>query len=140
MIKTGYVALIFVLLLSINLKAQNSKDFLGDWEVTLTEPAEDGFPWFREIKYPVSFSIKEENGKLVGNYIDQYDYSDKFSVLAVAENEIIFVVGGAGKKHKENLGPVQRAILRDGVLHGFVFTDRKLFEWTAKRKAPQSKV
>lgn len=138
MIKTIFAVLSFAILLSFNVKAQDHKPFLGDWEVTLIEQGGDEFPWSAEVKYPVRFSIREEGGKLVGTYTDQYDFSDKFSVLAIAENEIIFVVGGIGKKYIDALGPVHRAILKNGVLHGFVFTDQKLFGWTAKRKENES--
>jgi hypothetical protein len=133
MIKTFFPVLFLVLLFSFNLNAQDNKSFLGDWEVKLTEQNEDEFPWAEEIKYPVRFSITEENGILVGSYTDQYKYSSKFSVLFIKDNEIYFIHGG-GKKHKNGLSPVHRAILKDGVLHGFVFTNKKLFEWTAERK------
>ena len=112
--------------------AQN-RDFVGDWDVTLIKTRTKYYPQWLEIKYPVRMSIREENGKLMGAYTDQYDCSDNFSFLAIQQNEILFVVGGVGKKNIMSLGPVHRAILRNGVLHGFVFTDRKLFEWTATK-------
>lgn len=132
-----YIIFAFVLLtsFSVNNFAQ-ANSFVGDWEVTLIKQKTKEYPHWLEIKYPVSFSIREGNGKFVGNYTDQYDFSDQFSILAIQQNEIVFVVGGAGKKEEHNLMPIHRAILKkDGTLRGFVFRDTKLFEWVGKRKA-----
>jgi len=130
------LSLILLPLLLHAARAQNSA-FVGDWDVTLIKTKTKYYPPWLEIKYPVRMSFRVENGKLVGSYIDQYDFSDRFSLVAVHGNEIIFVHGGAGKKTEGGLMPVHRAILRDGVLRGYVFTDRKQFEWIArKRKTP----
>ena len=117
--------------------AQNS-NLVGDWDVSLVKTKTKESPPWLEIKYPVRMSIREENGKLMGAYTDQYDYSDNFSFLTLQQNEILFVLGGVGKKNIMFFGPVHRAILKDGVLHGFVFTDRKLFEWTATKRRSAS--
>jgi hypothetical protein len=110
--------------------------FVGDWDVTLIKSKNKYAPWL-EIKYPIRMSFRVDNGKLAGSYTDQYDFSDSFSFVVVQGNEILFVHGGAGKKEQANLMPVHRAILRNGVLHGYVFTNQKQFEWTArKRKVP----
>ena len=126
--------LLFILLpvFSHQAHAQNSV-FVGDWDVTLVKTKTKYSPPWLEIKYPVRMSFREENGKLVGSYTDQYNFSDVFSIVATQRNEILFVHGGASKKYEGNLMPVHRAILRDGVLHGYGFTDRRLFEWIARR-------
>ena len=130
MMKALSVVMLLLAFLTIANAQENS--FVGDWDVKLTATNSKDQPW-KEIKYPVRMSIRRENGKFVGSYTDQYDYSDHFSVFAVRQNEILFVVGGVGKKNIMFFGPVHRAILKNGVLHGFVFTDRKLFEWTATK-------
>ena len=132
-VKRLILVLILLITFSLSLYAQDSKPFLGDWDVKLVEQNVDAFPWSEEIKYPVRFSITEENGKLKGTYTDQYRYSSEFSVLFVKDNEIFFIHGG-GKKHQSSLSPVHRAIFKNGVLSGYVFTGKKLFEWTARRK------
>jgi hypothetical protein len=132
-VKRLILVLILLITFSLSFNAQDSKPFLGDWEVKLVEQNEDAFPWSQEIKYPVRFSITEENGKLKGTYTDQYDYSSEFSVLFVKDNEIFFIHGG-WKKHRSSLSPMHRAILKNGGLSGYVFTGKKLFEWTAIRK------
>jgi hypothetical protein len=128
--------LLAVMLLPVFLhdaKAQESS-FVGDWDVTLVKTKTKYSPPWLEIKYPVRMSFRQENGKLVGSYTDQYDFSDRFSLLVVQANEILFVHGGAGKKYETNLMPVHRAILRNGVLHGYVFTDQKQFDWIARKR------
>lgn len=131
-----YIFFAFILLISFSANSFAQENlFVGDWEVTLIKHKTKEYPEWFEIKYPIRFSIREENGKYVGTYTDQYDFSDRFSILAVQRNEIVFVVGGAGKKYDDNLMPIHRAILqKDGTLKGFVFRDKKLFEWVAKRK------
>jgi len=130
-----------VILLPVFLHLANAQEsaFVGDWDVTLIKKKTKFYPPWLEIKYLIRMSFHVENGKLIGSYTDQYDFSDHFSLLVVQDNEILFVHGGAGKKYETNLMPVHRAILRDGVLRGYVFTDRKQFEWIArKRKMPVS--
>jgi hypothetical protein len=129
-----------VFLLPVFLQVANAQEstFVGDWDVTLIKTKNKYSPWL-EIKYPIRMSFRVDNGKLIGSYTDQYDFYDRFPLLVVQDNEILFVHGGAGKKEKANLMPVHRAILRDGVLRGYVFTDQKQFEWIARRrKAPVS--
>jgi hypothetical protein len=129
--------------------------FLGDWEVTVVKvktksyppllPANSrhaisecrGIPGFG-IKYPIRMSFHENSDRLVGSYTDQCDFSENFSIVAVERNEILLVVGGAGKKSDGALMPVHRAILQGGMLHGYVITDRTMFEWFARRKQNQS--
>jgi len=136
-------------------KAQKSA-FLGDWEVTVVavktksypallpvnsrHPISQcrGIPGF-EIKYPVRMSFHENNDRLVGSYTDQCDFSDDFSIVAVERNEILLIVGGAGKKSDGALMPVHRAILQQGMLHGYVITDRTMFEWFARRQQSPSR-
>jgi hypothetical protein len=128
-----------VILLPVLLHAAKAQEsvFVGDWDVTLIKHKTKYNPPWLEIKYPVRMSFRIENGKLVGSYTDQYDFSDHFSLVVVQGNEIIFVHAGGGKKSEGGLMPVHRAILRDGALRGYVFTDRKQFEWIArKRKTP----
>jgi len=130
-----------VILLPVFLQLANAQEstFVGEWDVTLVKTKATKFysPWL-EIKYPIRMSLRVDNGKLIGSYTDQYNFSDQFLLVVVQDNEILFVHGGAGKKHKENLMPVHRAILRDGVLRGYVFTDRKQFEWIAKKRMTAS--
>jgi hypothetical protein len=52
--------------------------FVGDWEVTLIKTKTREYPSWFEIKYPVRMSFRLENGKLVGSYTDQYDFSNQF--------------------------------------------------------------
>jgi hypothetical protein len=124
----GFALLFVIILFPHDAKAQ-SWDFVGDWKISLVKHYPPGL----EIPYPVRISIHQETGKLSADYTDQLGYSDKFSVFVVQQNEILFVVGGVGKKNIEFFGPVHRAILKNGRLMGFVFTDRKLFEWVGKR-------
>src|SRR3954464_7699229 len=92
------------------------------------------------VRNQVSHSdvVHENSDRLVGSYTDQCDFSDNFSIVAVERIEILLVVGGAGKKSDGALMPVHRAILQGGMLHGYVITDRTMFEWFARRKQNQS--
>lgn len=131
-----YIIFVFIFLIAFSTNSFAQKNlFVGDWEVTLVKQTTKKYQYWDEIKYPIRFAIRDENGKLVGTYTDQYDFSDQFSILAIQQNEIVFVVGGAGKKEENNLMPIHRAILqKDGTLKGFVFRDKKLFEWVGKLK------
>jgi TonB family protein len=130
------LALILLPLFISSVRAQESA-FIGDWNVTLIKTKTKPYPSWFEIKYPIRMSFHQENGKLIGSYIDQYEFSDRFSILVVQGNEIFFVMGGAGKKYESNHMPVHRAILKNGVLHGYVFTDQKKFEWIARKRKGQ---
>ena len=106
--------LILMPVLSHVAKAQKSA-FLGDWEITVVKvktksyppllrgnsrhPISEchGIPGF-EISYPIRMSFHEQNDKLIGFYTDECGFSDNFSIVAVQRNEILLVVGGAGKK------------------------------------------
>lgn len=122
------VLLLGIILFPLDAKAQ-SWDFVGEWKVSLVKR----YPRDWEIKYPVHLSIRKENDKLSANYTDELGFSEECSIFVVQQNEILFTTGSAGKKNLEFFGPLHRAILKDGRLMGFVFTDHKLFEWVGNR-------
>jgi hypothetical protein len=122
-------ALLFVLLsVPVNAKAQ-TWDFTGEWKISLVKR----YPPELEVRYPVKLSIRMEQGKLTAYYTDQLGESEECASFIVRQNEILFTTGSAGKKNIEFFGPVHRAILKNGRLRGFVFSDHKLFEWVGRR-------
>jgi len=144
--------LLILILLPVFSHAANAQEsrFVGNWELTVVKVKTESYPPLSpksrhplsecrgipgfEIAYPVRMSFHEEHDRLVGSYTDQCNFSDNFSIVAVERNEILLVVGGAGKKSDGSLMPVHRAILQRGILHGYVITDRTMFEWFARRK------
>jgi len=123
-------ALFLVLMFFPHYAKAQSWDFVGEWEISLVKR----YPPRMEIKYPVHLSIRtDENGNLTASYTDPEGHSDKCTNFLVMQNEILFTTGRAGKKNLEYFGPVHRAILKNGRLIGFVFTDSKQFEWIGKR-------
>ena len=112
-------------------------DFAGKWEVTkVVEKDEDGFQWSLEIKYPKYMTLELRNGRLVGRYTDQWNYSGEFELVAVVNEgrDLLLINGGAGTKAAEARSPVHHVKLVKGRLHVVVTSHDKLFEWIAERK------
>ena len=114
-----------------------AEDFSGHWEVTeVIDIKGDGAPWSLEVKYPKSFTLELRDGKLLGQYTDQWDYSDQFELVAVVNHghDLLLVNGGAGTKDPDSLSPIHHVKLRNGKLYAVVTSHAKLFEWVAERR------
>ena len=115
----------------------HADDFSGQWQVTrVVESKRDGFPWTQEIKYPKAFTLALRDGRLSGNYVDQWGYAGTFELVAVINNgrDLLLVHGGAGTKSPEALAPIHHIKLERGAPHAVVTSHDKLFEWFAERK------
>ena len=129
MTRNSLLLSIVLLLFSPFIASAQTWDFVGEWKIDLvTRPSQ-----FSEIRYPVQLSIRTVDGVLTAYYTDPEGNTNKCSDFVVSQNEILFTTGPAGKKNLAVFGPVHRAILKNGRLKGFVFTDRKQFEWTGRR-------
>lgn len=123
------------LLLLAGAAVASSEDFAGDWEVKLLIKERDGFPWSREVTYPRSMTLEIRDGRLVGNYTDQYDHSCAFTLVSVLNEGRDLVLAGCGEtKSADGYAPIHHAKLREGKLHAIVTTNEKLFEWIAVRR------
>jgi hypothetical protein len=112
-------------------------DFAGKWEVTrIVEATKGDFQWNLEVKYPKYMTLELRNGRLVGRYTDQSEYSSEFELVAVVNqgHDLLLVHGGAGTKNPESLSPIHHVKLVRGKLHAVVTSHDKLFEWTAERR------
>jgi hypothetical protein len=123
-----FLSIILFVLVPLNSNAQDW-DFVGEWTITLVTRPRPA----TEFPYPVRLSIRKEEGVLTAYYTDAEGNTAKCSDFVVSQNEILFRTGPGGKKNIEFFGPVHRAILKNGKLKGFTFTDRKEFEWAGKR-------
>jgi hypothetical protein len=124
-------------LLCGSVDAGAAEDFTGKWEVTkVIDGKKDEFPWSLEVKYPKYMTLELRDGRLVGRYTDQSDYSGEFELVAVINQgrDLLLVHGGAGTKSPEALSPIHHAKLVNGKLHAIVTSHTKLFEWIAERK------
>jgi len=113
------------------------EDFTGTWEVTkIVESQKGDFQWSLEVKYPKHMTLELRNGFLAGRYIDQWEYSSEFELVAVINqgHDLILVNGGAGTKNPESYSPIHHVKLVKGKLHGVVSSHDKLFEWVAERR------
>lgn len=128
-------AIAFVMCATISLA--RADDFSGRWEITKVIDVEpDGFSWSEEVKYPKSMTLEFRDGRLVGHYTDQWNFSDQFELVAVINQgrDLLLVHGGAGTKDPASLSPIHHVKLRDGKLHAVVTSHTKLFEWVAERR------
>jgi len=124
------------ILLYSSITAAMADDFTGKWEVTKVIENKEGFEWSLEVKYPKSMTLEIRNGRLVGRYTDQWDYSGEFELVAVINQgrDLLLVHGGAGTKEPTALSPIHHVKPVKGKLHAVVTSHDKLFEWIAERK------
>lgn len=130
-------AIAVVVLLCGSITPAMADDFTGKWEVTkVIENKRSGFEWSLEIKYPKSMTLELRNGRLVGRYTDQWDFSSEFELVAVINQgrDLLLVHGGTGTKEPTALSPIHHVKLVKGKLHAVVTSHDKLFEWIAERK------
>lgn len=129
-------AITVAVLLYSSITAAVADDFTGKWEVTKVIENKKGFEWSLEVKYPKYMTLERRNGRLVGRYQDQWDYSDEFELIAVINQgrDLLLVHGGAGTKEPSALSPIHHVKLVKGKLHGVVTSHDKLFEWIAERR------
>jgi hypothetical protein len=129
-------AITVALLLHTSITAAMADDFTGKWEVKKVIENKQGFEWSLEVKYPKYMTLELRNGRLVGHYTDQGDYSGEFELVAVINQgrDLLLVHGGAGTKEPTALSPIHHVKLVRGKLHAVVTSHDKLFEWIAERK------
>jgi hypothetical protein len=123
------------ILLYSSITAPMADDFTGKWEVTKVIENKKGFEWSLEIKYPKHMTLERRNGRLVGRYTDQWEYSGEFELVAVInQGRDLLLVHGGGTKEPTVLSPIHHVKLVKGELHAVVTSHDKLFEWSAERK------
>ena len=127
--RKSYIVLFLAVisLISNNCLAEKIPDkFMGNWSITLVP--QSGFPWWREVKYPVKLILTPDGG----NMVDQYGFKCSLSKIFY-DNEldiIIFKHCGMGEKSDLAFQVLQLAHIDDkGQLHGEVKTYKKLFGW-----------
>ena len=78
--------------------ASASENFIGSWK-TVEVIEGQGFPWHREVKYPIEFTISMDGTRLVGSYRDQNDFTCDFALAEVVNNhsELLLVHCGTSK-------------------------------------------
>lgn len=109
--------------------------FTGKWEVKKVIENKEGFEWSLEVKYPRYMTLELRNGRLLGRYTDQWDYSGEFELVAVInQGRDLLLVHGGGTKEPTALSPIHHVKLVKGQLHAVVTSHDKLFEWIAERK------
>ena len=124
-----------ILLYTSEITAAMADDFTGRWEVTKVVENNKGFAWSLEVKYPKHMTLELRNGRLVGRYTDQSDYSGEFElVAAINQGRDLLLVHGGGTKESTALSPIHHVKLVKGQLHAVVTSHEKLFEWIAERK------
>ena len=109
-------AITAAVLLCSSITAATAEDFTGKWEVTQIIESKKGFEWSLEIEYPKYMSLELRDGRLVGRYIDQWDYSGEFELVAVINqgHDLLLVHGGAGTKEPTALSPIHHVKLVKG--------------------------
>ena len=108
--------------------------FVGEWKIEVVPAKKDEFPFYRQIKYPKWMQIKIINGRLIGEYIDQFEYRCKFPLIEEVNNGNDLIFTNCGKTKSLNAySPIHHVKLLNGKLAGIVFTNKKVFEWKGER-------
>jgi hypothetical protein len=125
--------LILILLFPICCLADN--EFIGEWDIEVVNPTTSKFPYQLEVKYPKWMKITVENGKIIGEYVDQYDYKCAFPMITLTNNgkDLIFVNCG-NTKNPDSYAPIHHAKIIDGKLKGIVISNSVLFEWIGTKR------
>ena len=92
------------------------------------------------MKYPAWMKLEFVDGELRGTYVDQYDRSCEFELVAVVNAGRELLLNHCGQtKGADAFAPIHRVKLVDGELHATVVTDKALFKWVARKVRPEKK-
>jgi len=128
--KTVIKLLIILSALSLLSAFSYASNFVGSWQVTKVDYSEN---YLGEIKYPKHFTLFELNGRLSGNYIDQFDFKCDFPLVEEINggNELLLLNCGT-TKHNRAWAPLHKVKVIKGTLVGIVVTNTQQFVWYAE--------
>ena len=107
--------------------------YIGEWNIKLVK--QEGFPWWREVKYPVHLSLTATGGTIK----DQYGYTCEIKTIIYDPDEDIIVFRPCGIKLEDvecdDLFRVMQIVQeKNGKLMGEVKTYKSLFKWVGTKK------
>ena len=97
--------------------------FLGKWDITATTP---------KGSYPYWLEVREEQGRLVGFFLNRWASVTKLPEIAVEGQHLVFSVG-LDSAHPERVKPVHRARVENGKLVGELTTATGTVAWVGVR-------
>lgn len=108
--------------------------YIGEWEINVVTQV--GFPWWKQIKHPVTMKLTKSGGTIVDQFgfrckLERYFYDPEI-------DKFIFSHCGEGKKSKKAFDVVHLVGSENGNLLAEVMTYKLLFKWKGK-KINQSK-
>ena len=107
--------------------------YRGEWNIELVK--QEGYPWWREVKYPVHLSLTETGGAIK----DQYGYSCELKTIIYDPDADIIVFRYCGIKMEDVACDdlfriLQTAQEKNGKLMGEVKNYKTLFKWIGTKK------
>lgn len=121
------VLFLFGLTACNQISAKIPERFFGSWVITVEEKA--GFPWWQQVKYPVSLSVSKSGLK----FTDQSGF-ECVPEIQFYDDEIDMLVFKhcLQKKSQAVYEVFYRAKYQDGFIAGETWTYKLLFKWVGK--------
>jgi len=116
------LTLVVALLAAASAGAQANR-FLGKWDITATTPTGS---------YPYWLEVREENGQLIGYFLNRSGSVTKLPEIAIEGQSLVFSVG-LNKDKPEPVKPVHRARIENGKLVGELTTATGTVPWVGVR-------
>jgi hypothetical protein len=102
--------------------AAQSNPFLGKWDITATTP---------QGSYPYWLEVREDGGRLVGDFQDRFGAVRRLPEIAIEGTELVFSFGPPKKPGAPK--PVHRARVENGKLVGRLTTGPETIPWVGVR-------
>ncbi len=117
-----YLTLVLILLFCMTAAAQKSP-FLGKWDITGQSA---------RGKYIYWLEVREENGQLVGYFLNRTGSVTRLPEIAIEGKELFFSTG-ANRNQPNVVKPVHRARIEKGKLIGELITASERISWVGVR-------
>ena len=101
----------------------------GVWDIKVLETSTKQFPWWRQVKYPVTLEVLTNREVFTIRIVDQSGGSCEVQPLEISTKQEFVFAFCYPTKHSGAWSPIHHAKLIDGKLHGVVTNKDYLFSW-----------
>lgn len=119
----GAAVLLLLLFGTCVLSAQNTKSFLGKWDI-MAQTEKGVYVYWLEVKM--------EGGKLAGDFLNRGGSVFPLPEISLQKNELVFAYG-ADPKNPEKPKQVHRAVVKGKKLMGVLDTGKEKISWVGVR-------